>query len=56
MPAALPTLAEIDDRLEHARIAYYRAIDDGKLDMADLAYAQIDRLLEMRQAYSPHAA
>lgn len=41
-------VADIDARLLAARDAYQAAIDAGNLDGADLAYAQMDRLLEQR--------
>jgi hypothetical protein len=44
----MTTTAELDERLDQARLSYYDAIDQGKLDVADMAYAQLDALLEER--------
>lgn len=44
----MDTIPDIDARLTQAYEAYCGAIDAGKLDVADLAYAQMDRLLEVR--------
>ena len=46
MPA--PTIADVDKRLIEAHLAYCQAIDEGKLALADLAYAQMDLLLDTR--------
>lgn len=41
-------ISDLDARLDQARTAYYDAIDSGQLDVADMAYAQMDALLEQR--------
>lgn len=44
----MDTIPDIDARLTQAYEAYCGAIDAGKLDVADLAYAQMDNLLDIR--------
>ncbi|MGZ4517275.1 MAG: hypothetical protein ACXVXN_05035 [Mycobacteriaceae bacterium] len=41
-------ISDLDARLDQSRTAYYDAIDNGQLDVADMAYAQMDALLEQR--------
>jgi hypothetical protein len=40
---------DLEERLNEAREAYYAAMDAGQFNVADLAYAQLDRLLEQYQ-------
>jgi len=42
------TIAEVDERLDQARQAYWGALTAGKLALADTAYATMDALLDER--------
>lgn len=42
------TIADLDTRLLAARDAYYDAIDNGDLPLADIAYGLMDSLLDER--------
>lgn len=42
------TIAQLDSRLLDARQAFYEAMDAGKFDLADVAYALMDALLDER--------
>ncbi|MGZ6836763.1 MAG: hypothetical protein ACXVGE_12985, partial [Blastococcus sp.] len=46
--ATMSEISDLDARLDQARTAYYDAIDNGQLDVADMAYAQMDALLKQR--------